>query len=108
MRIAKLFRQKGFDSKRDSKSGAGWNKTDVRVPGLNLHIEAKSHEKIKLGEFWSQTTLGASFYKTPVLMLDLGGHDDLAVMRISDFLDLLKTIADDTQTIMELRNGNGN
>lgn len=101
-RIATIVRRKGFRAARDSKSGAGWNKSDVRVPGLNLHIEAKSHEKIRLPDFWAQTTEHAGF-KTPVLMLDLGGREDLAVMRIEDFVDMLAVMRDDAEALTELR-----
>jgi hypothetical protein len=101
-KLAKIMRQKGITAYRDRMSGAGQHKADLRIPGQQLHLEAKSHDKIRLGEFWAQT-ISESGYKTPLLVVDLDGYTALAVLRFEDLCDLVRTIQDDTETITELR-----
>jgi hypothetical protein len=103
-RIAKLIRQKlGIKAIRDPRSGAGQvYKADIAVPGMQVHIEAKSQKTIKLGEWWSQTIKDAG-YKVPVLMIELGGYEDLVALRINDYLDMVKVTQDDSELIKELQ-----
>lgn len=107
-RLAKLIRQKlGIKAVRDSRSGAGdVYKADIAVPGLAWHIEAKSQEKINIRDWWKQTENSCSRYKSPLLVIDDTGYDEWAVMRFSDFLDLVRVINDDTETINSLRSHN--
>lgn len=102
MRLAKVMRQKGIKAYRDSKSGAGNYKADLHLPGQQIHLEAKSHEKIRLHEFWAQTITDAG-YKTPLLTVDLDGYTALAIMKFEDFCNLIKTIQDDSANLTELR-----
>lgn len=102
--IAKLIRQKlKTAAARDKRSGAGdFFKADIRIPGQDFFIEAKSQEKTRIAE-WFKDACDKSGYKTPLLVVDQGGHYDMAVLRLADLLDLVKTIIDDTETIKELR-----
>lgn len=101
--LARKFRQIGVKAYRNKRSGAGdtW-KADVDMPGRPFHIEAKSHNRNNLDAWWQQT-ISAAGYKTPVLMIDKGGYNDLAILRVRDFLNMVKTIQDDSETITELR-----
>lgn len=103
LRVAKAIRRKlGTKAARDSRSGAGWFKADIRLPGQEFFIEAKSQETLKLRDWWADVEAKCG-YKTPVLVVDHNGYQEWAVMRLDDMLNLVKIIADDTATIRELR-----
>ena len=57
---------------------------------LKFAFELKRHEKIKLYEFWNQTTLQAICGKTPVLVVKSNNRPALAVMDWQDWIQLTR------------------
>lgn len=103
-RVAKqIRRQLGEKAFRDPSSGAKQFKADIRIPTVDIHIEAKSQETIKLREWWEQTTESCPTYKMPMLLIDLNGYQEVAVMRFEDILGMLLTIKEDTKKLGDLQ-----
>lgn len=88
---------------RDPRSGGGWYKQDIRIPGFDFALECKNQQTIKLRDWWEQTTTVCPVYKTPMLVIAPDEYTELAVVKLQDILGLLKQIEDDRLTITELR-----
>lgn len=105
--IAHEMRRRGFKAFRDPRSGAGDTyKTDIAAPGFNFGIEAKSQSTIKLRDWWRQALSGSPTYKMPALAIETDDGDKLAILRFSDFLDLVAQVAEDTERIKVLMSQN--
>ena len=103
-RIAKAVRRIGFPASRNARSGAGeLYKADIDSPGFAWSIEAKNQATIKVREWWEQTVSATPIYKNPMLVVALDEYHELAIVRLEDILNLIKTNLDDTETIKELR-----
>lgn len=102
--IALQLRRKGFKAYRDKRSGAGEvYKSDIAAPGFNFHTEAKAQKTIKLMEWWNQTTWNTPLYKKPLLVVEADSGEQLAVLTLNDFLDLMKTLEVDSAALTALR-----
>lgn len=81
----------GIKAKRSFQSGAHWSwKSDIYAPGLNFSIEAKNQEKVRLWEFWNQASNARKAFSPPVLMISGNYRPILAVMDLTDWLNLVK------------------
>jgi len=101
--IASEMRRRGFKAYRDKRSGAGdVYKGDIAAPGFNYGIEAKAQSTIKLRDWWRQALSATPSYKMPALAIETDDGDRLAVIRMSDFLDMVRTIEEDTDRIKTL------
>lgn len=102
--VAKQLRRKGIKAYRDKRSGAGdIYKADISAPGFSFHLELKAQKTIKLLDWWRQAKSGCPIYKTPALMIESDGGDRLTVLATEDFMNMVKTIKDDAETITKLR-----
>jgi len=91
--VAKEWRKVDKDAKRMLLSGGGYLKGDVytRLPWT---IEVKDQEKCRPWEWWAQTEAQCSFGKRPLLVMTGNHRPYLAVLKLDDLIDLIKTIQD--------------
>lgn len=102
-KVAALIRKKtGQMAQRDSRSGANWHKRSDIVTQLPIHIECKSHENVRIKEWYDQATQGSSFMQTPVVVYQ-DGELVMAAMEFSNLLNFLVEIADLKAEIADLR-----
>lgn len=103
--VAAVLRKKlGARVQRDSRSGAGVHKADIRdyYQELPIFIECKDQETIKVKEWMRQTIDGASFNQVPTLVFRM----DTALMAcvpFPDLVNLLVEIADLRAEVDDLR-----
>ncbi len=105
LKVQKIVRQKlHIDAKRDSRSGAGLHKQDVRdrYNELPLFIECKDHETIKPKAWWREADAKASYRQSPVVVFP-DNEEVLCVMRFTDLLQLVKEVADWKETAEDYR-----
>ncbi len=91
-KIAQEFRRTGLDKKaqRSWQSGATWFwKSDIYT-SLNYSIEAKNQEKVKIWQWWEQAESQRKPYSPPVLMFTSNYRPILAVMKLEDWINLVK------------------
>ena len=88
-KIASLFRSK-FKTQAIRTPGSGSGKHKGDVYNRYFSVECKNHEKISLYKFWDQTISQKMFHKPPVLFVKSNHRPILAVMDVSDWLDLVK------------------
>lgn len=79
---------------RTPGSGAGLDKNDIRIPSLNLEIEAKNTARTSLLTDWEQTKSQRTLGNKAVLAIRRPDRaefvETLIVMDFEDFIDLLK------------------
>lgn len=97
-----------LEVKRDSRSGAGLHKADVRdrYNQLPIFIECKHHKTIKLKEWWKDADGKSSHGQAPVVVFPYetkAGIEDLACIRYSDLLQLIAEAMDWKETADFLR-----
>lgn len=101
--VARQLRKKlGARVTRDRRSGAGSHqKSDINdyYRETGLHIEAKSHQTIKIKEFYRQAQDGASVGQVATVVFDLESQT-LACM---SFDELLNIIAERNELFREIR-----
>jgi hypothetical protein len=91
-KVAELLRQSGLDvkAKRSFQSGAQWAwKSDIYTD-LEFALECKNQEKVKIWDFWEQAESQRKPFKDPVLMITSNYRPILAVMKIEDWINLVK------------------
>ena len=88
-KVAREWRRKidGF-AVRTPGSGSGTYKADVYQ--RHFRIECKNQEKVRFWEWWQQARGQGSAVKPPVLIISGNHRPILAVMDITDWLDLVK------------------
>ena len=84
--VADAFRAAGFSVR--GLEGEG-DHLCLRRDGLTLHSECKRQEKVRLREWWAQTTAEAAPGTTPCLTLRWNRGEMLTVLRTADFLRLV-------------------
>src|SRR3990167_10644339 len=92
-KVIKELKRSGLvpEAKRSFQSGAHWSyKSDIYAPGLNFSIECKNQERINLWEFWTQAESQRKPYSPPVLMVSSNFRPILAVMDLTDWINLVK------------------
>lgn len=81
-------------AQRTSGSGNGLDKNDIRIPSLNVEIEAKNQGSISLLGDWEQTKRQRTTGNVAVLAIrhprQPEFRETLVVMDLNDFVDLLK------------------
>lgn len=95
-KVAELYRRYDIDpnASRMPLSGAIASlKGDIHKPNDYKYCdEVKNQEKVKLWEFWEQTTLQSGTNRVPVLHITGNHRPILTVLRIEDYMDLRATI----------------
>ena len=72
--VAAIIRRKiDKGAKRDSKSGALWNRKRDIFTALPISIECKHHETIKIREFYRQAEAAASHGELPAAVFPIDG-----------------------------------
>lgn len=105
LKVAALIRKKlGVKVARDSRSGAGVNKSDIadHFQEIPFHLELKDHEKLNVKESMRQAMDGASFSRVPVMVFPMD-ETTLACIQFDDLLNLVLEIADYKAEIDDLR-----
>ena len=105
LEVAKILRKKlNARVLRDSRSGAGVNKQDIRdyYNDIPFSIECKDQETIKVKEWFRQAVDAASFTQVPTLVFR-ADEEILATVRFSDLVNLAVEIADQKAEIDDLR-----
>lgn len=103
--VSAILRKKlGARVMRDSRSGAGVNKQDIRdyYNDIPFSIECKDQETIKVKEWMRQAIDAASFTQVPTLVFR-ADEEILACVRFSDLVNLAVEIADQKAEIDDLR-----
>lgn len=106
VKVQKITRQKlHIDVKRDSRSGAGLHKQDVRdrYNELPVFIECKDHETIKPKAWWREANAKASYGQAPIVVFP-DDEEVLCVMRYTDLLQFIKEAADWKEIADDMRN----
>lgn len=87
--VAKAIRQKGLDPKaqRMPLSGAWAHLPEDIYTSLDLHIECKNQERLRIWEWWQKIRNR----RNPVLVVSGNYRPTLAVVDLDFLLDLLKT-----------------
>lgn len=104
-RIAKTIRKiLKIDIKRDGRSGAGVNKSDLMdwYLAFPFHVELKDHESISVKEWYRQAKQHGTAQR-PAAMFFAMGEDNLAVLSVEELLHLIKRTWDLETEIAELR-----
>lgn len=93
-----------LETKRDSRSGAGLHKQDIRdrYDLLPVFIECKDHETIKPKAWWREADAKSSFGQAPIVVFP-DEEEVLCVMRYTDLLQFIKEIADWKETAEDYR-----
>lgn len=92
LKIAKILRSSGLDkqAKRSFQSGANWSwKSDIYT-SLDFSIECKKQEQVHIWDWMDQAETQRKAYKPPVLMMTSNNRPILAVMKIEDWINLVK------------------
>jgi hypothetical protein len=92
LKICKILRHSGLDkqAKRSFQSGAHWSwKSDIYT-NLDFAIECKKQEKVSVYDWMDQAESQRKPYKPPVLFMNSNNRPILAVMKIEDWLNLVK------------------
>lgn len=91
LELAEFLRERGFDSRRGQQFKGGGDSPDVTgIPGW--HIECKRVEKGNLYEWLHQAITDAwdNRSKKPVVMHRRNREEWVAIVRLEDFLELVK------------------
>ena len=107
LKVAKLIREKGLDKncRRMPLSGASWSlKADI-FTDLPIAIECKNTEKHSIWKEWGQAQSQVRGNEDAVLMITSNHRPILAIMDISYYLNLLKTVKDLEEIIEKYKNG---
>lgn len=93
-----------LEAKRDSRSGAGLHKQDVRdrYNLLPLFIECKDQESLSVKKEWRIANDKASAGQAPVVVFPDDGGEILCVMRYSDMLNFIREAMDWKETADDL------
>lgn len=79
---------------RTSGSGNGLDKNDIRIPSLDIEIEAKNQKNISLKDDWKQVESQLTSGNTGVLAIRHPDHPEfqktLIVMNLEDWIGLLQ------------------
>lgn len=105
LKVARILRSKlGAKVTRDSRSGAGTNKSDISdyYQQIPLHMELKDQETIKAKEWFRQADASASFAQAATVVFN-ADEEVLAIIRFSDLVNFLVEIADQKAEIDDLR-----
>lgn len=87
--LAAFLRERGFDSRRGQQFSGGADSPDVTgIPGV--HIEAKRVEAGNPYVWLDQAIRDAGKDKTPVVMHRRNKRGWIAILRLEDFLPLVK------------------
>lgn len=82
------------DTHRTAGSGNGLDKNDIRIPSLNIEIEAKNQKSIALIDWWEQTKRQRTLGNTGVLAIrnpkEPEFKETLIVLDLEDFIELLE------------------
>jgi Holliday junction resolvase len=103
--VAGILRKKlGAKVQRDSRSGAGVNKSDISdyYQQIPLHLEIKNQETVKIKEWFRQASDAASFTQAPTVVF-AAEEEVLACLRFSDLVNFMVEIADQKAEIDDLR-----
>lgn len=103
--VRKLTKQKlKLDVKRDSMSGAGLHKQDIRdrYDELPIFIECKDQKTLKPKEWWRTADGKASMGQAPVVVFP-DNEEVLCVMRYADLLQFIQEAKDWEQSAEDMR-----
>lgn len=89
LKIAREWRRK-IDGFAIPTPGSGSGKYRADVYNRHYMIEAKNQERVSLWPWWEQARNQGKPMKPPVLMVSGNHRPILAIMDISDWLDLVK------------------
>lgn len=95
-KVAQKIRLSGLDktATRMVLSGAAFGlETDIRTR-LPFAFECKNQERVQLWEWWEQAERGRKPFKPPVLVISSNYRPELAVMKLDDWLNVLKELED--------------
>lgn len=105
LKVARILRSKlGARVQRDSRSGAGINKSDISdyYMEIPMHLELKDQETVKPKEWFRQADAAASFNQAPVVVFN-ADEEVLSIIRFSDLVNFVREIADQKAEIDDLR-----
>jgi hypothetical protein len=92
LKVCKLLRRSGLDpqAKRSFQSGAHWSwKSDIYT-SLDFAIECKKQESVHVYDWMDQAESQRKAYKPPVLIMNSNNRPILCVMKIDDWINLIK------------------
>ena len=105
--FANWLQNQGIKAFRNSRSGAGINKSDVHN-ALNANFEVKTCKKAKLAEWWKQTSRDSNLtHSTPYLAIHLDGMPEnkwLMVLDNDDWAELIMKPEDEKVAQQETTN----
>lgn len=101
--LVDVFKQE-VDGKthRTYGSGAGLDKNDVRLPNMDVEVEAKNQKAIKLIDWWEQTQRQKTQSMSVLAIRNprkAEFQEVLVVLDLYDFIDLLKGKTETTEVI---------
>lgn len=106
-KVAELYRRYDIDPKatRMPMSGAMTHfKGDIWKPNDYEYVdECKNSERVKLWEWWGQTTAQASGARIPLLHISANNRPILTVMEADTYFDLRREIKDLELIIKDLK-----
>jgi hypothetical protein len=104
-KIASLIRRKGLDdnAKRMPRSGALAHLPEDILTSLPIHIEAKNRERVRLWEWWEETSQRTFTGHHPVLVVSGNHRPVLAIVDIDYLLDLLKAEQDYLADVTDIK-----
>lgn len=88
--LAEFLSQRGFPAERSCQRRGSPDSPDVLCPGLPLHFEVKRTEALRLHEALAQAVADAGGGKVPTVAHRRSHGEWLAVLRLSDLLELLR------------------
>ena len=105
--LVSVFRESiDVDTHRTYGSGAGLDKNDIRLPNLNIEVEAKNQSQIRLIEDWQQLqrqtmgdNLGVLAIRNPKKP---EFEETLLVLSLGDFIDIISKHSSTTKSVSVL------
>lgn len=104
LKIARIIRKKlGSRVARDSRSGAGYNKSDLSnyYKDIPFFIECKDQSTLKIKEWFRDVDNKAQGLEIPTLVFK-ADENILATLRLEDLLNLLAELKDSSEKIKSL------
>lgn len=104
--IETFRRELDKDTHATRGSGNGLDKHDLRLPGLNLEVEAKNQDQFNLKKDWAQMKAQCTVGNKGVLVLRNPAlpefRESLVVMDLNDFIELMQGQIEDRNVEMTL------
>lgn len=104
--VERLRKEVDENTHKQPGSGAGLDKNDIRIPSLNLEIEAKNKARLTILSDWEQAERQTTPGNMTVLAVRHPKHPEfkksLIIIDLEDFIALLQSQKEETHVVADL------